>query len=98
MKGVLSFFLTLLPCQEPQLPHAFPREGAKQIFDNERVTIWDVTWFKGEPSPMHRHQYDLVGLYLVGAPIRVTMPDGESRESKVDEGFVLFQPRGVTHI
>jgi hypothetical protein len=47
---------------------------------------------------MHRHKYDLVGVYLVGSSIRVTMPDGTSRESKVDEGFVLFQPKGVTHI
>jgi hypothetical protein len=37
-------------------------------------------------------------VYLVGSPIRVTTPDGESRESEVDEGFVLFQPKGVTHI
>jgi quercetin dioxygenase-like cupin family protein len=98
MRAILSLFLALVPVQAKELPHAFPREGAKQIFDNERVTIWDVTWHKGKPSPMHRHQYDLVGVYLVGSPIRVTMPDGTSRDSKVDEGFVLFQPKGVTHI
>jgi quercetin dioxygenase-like cupin family protein len=26
------------------------------------------------------------------------MPDGTSRESEVEEGFVLYQPKGVTHI
>jgi quercetin dioxygenase-like cupin family protein len=83
---------------EPELPHAFPRDGVKRVFDNERVTIWDVTWIKGKPSPMHRHKYDLVGVYLVGSSIRITMPDGTSRESEVEEGFVLFQPKGVTHI
>jgi quercetin dioxygenase-like cupin family protein len=91
----LVFALTL---QSTELPHAFPRPGAKQLVDNERVTIWDVTWIKGKPSPMHKHKYDLVGVYLVGSPITVTMPDGTSRESTVDEGFVLFQPKGVTHI
>jgi hypothetical protein len=95
-RAVLSLLL-FLP-QASELPHAFPREGARQIFDNERVTIWDVTWLHGKPSPMHRHKYDLVGVYLVGSPIRVTMPDGTSRESTVEEGFVLFQPKGVTHI
>jgi quercetin dioxygenase-like cupin family protein len=96
LKTVLSLLL-FFP-QVSELPHAFPREGARQIFDNERVTIWDVTWIQGKPSPMHRHKYDLVGVYLVGSPIRVTMPDGTSRESTVEEGFVLFQPKGVTHI
>ena len=98
MKAMLSLLFVLTLLQNPELPHAFPREGAKQIFDNERVTIWDVTWIKGQPSPMHRHRFDLVGVYLVGSPIKVTMPDGTSRESKVEEGFVLFQPKGVTHI
>lgn len=97
MKTILSL-LFLVALQTAELPHAFPREGARQVFDNERVTIWDVTWIKGKPSPMHRHKYDLVGVYLVGSPIKVTMPDGTSRESNVEEGFVLFQPKGVTHI
>lgn len=103
MNVLLPLLFTLIPLAAPQeqekaLPHAFPRDGAKQLFDNERVTIWDVTWIKGKPSPMHRHKYDLVGVYLVGSPIKVTMPDGTSRVSTVDKGFVLFQPKGVTHI
>src|SRR3990170_2925166 len=98
MKAILSLLFVLTPLQNQELPHAFPREGAKQIFDNERVTLWDVTWIKGKPSPMHRHKFDLVGVFLVGSPIKVTMPDGMSRESKVEEGFVVFQPKGVTHI
>jgi quercetin dioxygenase-like cupin family protein len=98
MTKILSFLLLSTLSQSQELPHAFPREGARQVFDNERVTIWDVTWIKGKPSPMHRHQYDLVGVYLVGSPIKVILPDGTSRESKVEEGFVLFQPKGVTHI
>ncbi|HLE68830.1 MAG TPA: hypothetical protein VJH87_04050 [Vicinamibacteria bacterium] len=98
MKIILSLLFVMVPLQTEELPHGFPREGVSQIFDNERVTIWNVTWIKGKPSPMHRHKYDLVGVYLAGSPIKVTMPDGTSRESKVEEGFVLFQPKGVTHI
>lgn len=98
MKASVPLLLAFLSLPAQELPHAFPRDGATRVFDNERVTIWDVTWIQGKPSPMHRHKYDLVGVYLVGSPILVTMPDGTSRESKVDEGFVLFQPKGVTHI
>lgn len=98
MKALLSLLFALLPLQSQELPHAFPREGAKLIFDNERVTIWDVTWIKGKPSAMHRHKFDLAGVYLVGSPIKVTLPDGTSRESTVEEGYVHFQRKGVTHI
>ena len=98
MKAILSLLFVLLPLQNQELPHAFPREGARQIFDNERVTVWDVTWPKGKPSPMHRHRFDLAGVYLVGSLIRITLPDGTIRESKVDEGYVHFQREGVTHV
>jgi quercetin dioxygenase-like cupin family protein len=81
-----------------ELPHAFPRDGAVQVVDNDRVTIWDVTWNKGKPTPMHRHRYDLIAVFLVGSAIKVTMPDGTSRENVIDPGFILFQPAGVTHI
>lgn len=97
MRTILGLLLAFA-WQTTELPHAFPRDGATQLFDNDRVTIWDVTWIQGKPSPMHKHKYDLVGVYLVGSPITVTAPDGTSRVSSVDEGFVLFQPKGVTHI
>lgn len=83
---------------QSDLPHAFPRPGAVQLLDNERVSMWDVTWLKGKPSPMHRHRYDLVGVYLVGSAIKVTLPDGTSRESTVEPGFILYQREGVTHV
>jgi quercetin dioxygenase-like cupin family protein len=98
MKAILALLFTLVPLQAQELPHAFPREGAKQLVDNERVTVWDVTWPKGKPSPMHRHRYDLAGVYLVGSLIRITLPDGTIRESTVDEGYVHFQREGITHI
>jgi predicted metal-dependent enzyme (double-stranded beta helix superfamily) len=101
--SLVSWLTLLSPAGAPapraqDLPHAFPREGAVALVDNERVTVWDVTWIKGKPSPMHRHRYDLVGVYLVGSAIRITSPDGTSRESTVPEGFILYQKKDVTHI
>ena len=37
------------------LPPPFPRAGAKQLLDTDRVTVWDVVWPKGQPTPLHRH-------------------------------------------
>ena len=44
-------------------PHAFPRDGTKKLFENDRVAIWDVVWKIGVAQPFHRHQYDMAGVY-----------------------------------
>lgn len=39
-------------------------ENVKPIVDNERVTIWDVTWTKGQPNPLPRMEHDFVDVSL----------------------------------
>jgi quercetin dioxygenase-like cupin family protein len=79
-------------------PPPFPREGATRVLENESVVIWDVTWEKGKPTPMHRHAVDVVGVTLVPGTVRVTMPDGSSRESERDQvGSVSAGGKGLTH-
>jgi len=79
-------------------PHAFPREGVKKLFENNRVTIWEVNWIKNVPQPFHRHLYDMAGVYLRYGHVQITTLDG-----KVTPGFYFeppfpyFQLRGRTH-
>lgn len=84
---------------EEEFPHAFPRAGVKQLFDNARVTAWHVDWKRGIEQPYHRHRYDMAGVYLRYGPIRVTALDGT--ESPQRPPFEIprpyFQPKGVTH-
>ena len=79
-------------------PHAFPREGVKKLFENDRVTVWEVHWLKNIPQPIHRHRYDMAGVYLQYGFINVTTPEGEVRPSGV---FAVprpyYQPRDITH-
>ena len=35
---------------------SFPRDGAKKALDNDVMTVWDVTWEKGRPTPMQEHR------------------------------------------
>ncbi len=80
-------------------PPPFPREGATKILENESVVVWDVTWVKGRPTPMHRHVADLVGVTLVPGKVRVTLPDGSSREGEPDRvGAVSAGGKGLTHM
>ena len=46
-----------------KLPPAYPRPGATNILDNDSVQVWNIAWLKGQPSPLHRHVYDLDGVY-----------------------------------
>lgn len=64
---------------------AQPIIGTQPIIDNERVTVWEVTWTKGEPSPIPLHSRDFVTLYLAGAT------DGAHKR-----GDVVFAHRGVS--
>jgi hypothetical protein len=97
-----AFWIALLPLAEAtaqEFPHAFPREGVKQLFDNERVTAWEVQWKRGVPQPIHRHRYDMAGVYLRYGPIRVTSPDGVESPQRpaFDVPRPYFQARGITH-
>jgi hypothetical protein len=82
-----------------EYPHAFPRAGTTQLFDNTRVTAWEVHWLKDIPQPIHRHRYDMAGVYLRYGPIRVTSPEGvvspERPPFEVPRPY--FQAKGVTH-
>ena len=80
-------------------PHAFPREGAEKIVENERVIVWEVTWPNGVPHPYHRHRYDMTGVFLRWGPLRVTRLDGTFTLSEVPFEIprVFFQAKGVTH-
>ena len=72
---LLLLALAVMSAQE-SYPHAFPREGVKKLIDNDRVSVWEVTWLNGVRQPIHRHRYDMVGVYLRYGPITVTRPDG----------------------
>jgi hypothetical protein len=47
--------------QAPALPPPFPRPGTTQVFENEAVAVWNVSWLK-QQYPLHTHRYDLIGI------------------------------------
>jgi len=97
---ILALFVALLPqaAQTPELPHAFPRDGVKQLIDNDRVTVWEAIWEKGKPTPMHRHRYDMVGIELADASVKVTTLQGVVTNPSVRVGQAGFSRKGGTHM
>ena len=80
------------------LPPAYPRVGASKILDNERVQVWNIAWLKGQPSPLHRHTYDLVGVYYEPGDRMIISPEGAKRPVSTKAWDIAFQRSGVTHI
>jgi len=80
------------------LPPAFPRVGANKILDNDRVQVWNIAWLKGKPSPLHRHVFDLVGVYYEPGDRMIISPDGAKRPVSTNAGDTVFQKADITHI
>jgi hypothetical protein len=78
-------------------PDAFPREGAIKLLNNKRVTVWDYTWTKGVPTPMHFHTKDVVVVYLLSGEVRSSAIDGTITINKVEPGQARYNARNRTH-
>ena len=73
---------------EPDLGGAapFPREGAKPVLDDDRVTAWDYTWASGAGGLRYRPARETVIVWLGAGKLRVTGHDGTATVSDVKAG------------
>jgi len=79
-------------------PPPYPRPGTKALIDNARAQVWDVSWPKGQPSALHRHLYDMTGLYYWPGDRIITAVDGSTRNISTKAGQIQWQLKGITHI
>jgi hypothetical protein len=79
-------------------PPPFPRTGARSLLENDRVAVWDVTWPKGHPTVLHRHPYDMTGVYLAPGDRIITEVNGTKRSVSTKAGGIIWQFKGLTHI
>jgi hypothetical protein len=79
-------------------PPPYPRSGTKSLIDNERAQVWDVSWPKGQPSGLHRHLYDMTGLYYWPGDRIITAVDRSTRNISTKAGAIQWQLKGITHI
>lgn len=71
-------------------------DGAKVLFENERVRVIDIEAAPGKSVPMHSHKTFRVGYSLTDSKARFSMPDGSSRDLPIEEGEV-FWTEPTTH-
>ncbi len=95
MRWMIAVLVSLL--QTPPLPPAYPRPGATKVFENSRVQVSDIAWLK-QQYPLHRHIYDLVGVYYAPGDRTIISTDGTRRPVTTKAWDIAFQKAGVTHI
>lgn len=62
------------------------------------MTLWEVRWLLNVPQPIHRHRYDMAGVYLRFGAIRVTTPEGTATTGAPFEvPRPYFQLKDITH-
>ena len=98
MRWITAALLSVL-AQAPaaNLPPAYPRAGVSKLLDNESVQVWNIAWLKGAPAPLHRHIYDLVGVYYGPGDRIIVSTEGARRPVSTKAWDIAFQRTGVTH-
>ena len=99
MRVICALISLFVVAGQPQtLPPPFPRPNAVKMLDNDRVQVWSVAWPKGQPTPLHRHIYDITGTYIAPGDRVITDVDGSKRPVTNAAGGIVWQFKGLTHI
>ena len=85
-----------LPDADAGGPAPFPRDGAKQILDDDRVTAWDYLWASGPQGLQYRPARETVIVWLGAATMRLTQRGGASTVRDVKAGTMHYMTRGST--
>ena len=79
------------------LPNGFPRQGARKVFENDKVIVWNYAWQIGKPTPMHFHNTEVVVAYGGDGDIKATSPDGKSTISHRKTGDIVYNLANRSH-
>jgi len=67
------------------------------MFENPRVLVWNISWLKQQYA-LHRHPYDLVGVYYTSGDRSIISVEGNRRPVTTKAWETAFQKSGVTHV
>lgn len=96
---LIAALMSLFVLGGQNYPPPYPRTGTKALMDNARAQVWEVSWPKTSTPPgIHRHLYDMTGLYYWPGDRRITQPDGTARNITTETGRIQWQLKGITHM
>src|SRR4051812_49942197 len=68
-----------------------------RIFGDERVTIFLLDIPPGEATLLHRHDHDILTVFVSGGRTRASFNGAAPVEDTFSPGDVCFRPAGFTH-
>jgi hypothetical protein len=69
----------------------------KQIFENDRLSVYLLEIPPNQASLMHRHDTDLLSVFVSGGETKSTIFGNPPKEDTFAVGAVRFRPAGFTH-
>ena len=83
--------------QTAVLPPPFPRPGTTQVFENDVVAVWNVSWLR-QQYPLHTHRYDLVGISYKEGDRIITQGNAPGRLVNTKAWEFQTNRANVTHV
>jgi len=80
-----------------EMPPPFPRPGTTEIFQNDVVATWNVSWLK-QQYPLHTHRYDLIGISYVDGDRIITQGASPGRLINTKPWVFQTNRANVTHV
>jgi hypothetical protein len=71
------------------------QNGVRELIDNQRAFICEVTWTKGEKWPMETYAHDTLVVPLTPLSLKTTTADGRTASETLNAGQVKFWPKGT---
>src|SRR5262245_16126370 len=75
-------------------PSSLPRDDAKQVLNDDRVTAWDLTWKAGPGTLRYRAPLDTVIVWLGDGTVRINGGGKPNDSVPVHAGTMRFVARG----
>jgi quercetin dioxygenase-like cupin family protein len=92
---IVSLLLLSSPIVFGQDAMQYGLKHLKVLAEDGKARVLKYTPHKGDKTPMHSHPFTVV--YVIkGGGIRITLPDGTSKDSELKTGDSLLRPP-VTH-
>ncbi len=86
-----GFAQSAAPVPDNQVPQR------KELLKNSKVDVNLLTLAPGEATPMHKHDRDLVTVFVTGGQTESTLLGKQSTKDKVEAGEVRFRNAGFSH-
>jgi len=101
-RGAKAIVLLLLLCtfaaaQDTTPISALEVKYRKRIFKNDRVSVYLLEIPPNHASLMHRHDTDILTIFVAGGETKSTIYGKPPKEDKFTVGEVRFRPAGFTH-